>query len=103
MNYEIRFYPEAKAEFLALDKGVRLIVAKQMVKLESAPKLGELLGNKSGIDLSGLRKLYSAKKQIRIVYEIIDSKVVVHIVAISKREDMQVCKDALSRLSDEPL
>ena len=103
MNYEIRFHPEARVEFAALDNGIRLTISKQLVKLETAPELGELLGNKNGIHLSGLRKLYAAKKQIRIVYEIIDSEIVVHIVAIGKREDMQVYKDALSRLSNEPL
>ncbi len=98
MNYEIRFHPEAKQEFFALDKGVQRVVLKQLAKLESAPELGELLGNKNGIDLSGLRKLYAAKKQIRIVYEIENSEIVVHIVAIGKREEMQVYKDALKRL-----
>jgi mRNA interferase RelE/StbE len=97
-NYEIRFHPEAQAEFFALDKGIRLLVSKQLAKLESSPELGELLGNKNGIDLSGLRKLYVAKKQIRIVYEIDKGDIVVHIMAVGKREDMQVYKDVLKRL-----
>ena len=99
MNYEIRFHPEARSELLTLDNGVRNLVLKQIVKLESSPELGELLGNKNGIDLSGLRKLYAVKKQIRIVYEIVDTEVVVHIVAIGKREEMQVYKDALKRIN----
>jgi len=74
------------------------LVSKQLAKLESSPELGELLGNKNGIDLSGLRKLYVAKKQIRIVYEIDKGDIVVHIMAVGKREDMQVYKDVLKRL-----
>lgn len=81
-----------------MDKGIRLLVSKQLAKLESSPELGELLGNKNGIDLSGLRKLYVAKKQIRIVYEIDKGDIVVHIMAVGKREDMQVYKDVLKRL-----
>jgi mRNA interferase RelE/StbE len=98
VNYEIRFHPEVKREFFALDKSIMVLVSKQLAKLESAPELGEELGNKNGMDLSGLRKLYAAKKQIRIVYEIENGEIVVYIVAIGKREEMQVYKDALKRL-----
>ena len=55
-----------------------------------SPKLGELLGNKNGINLTGLRKMYVAKKQIRIVYEIVENIIVVKVLAIGKRKDMEV-------------
>ena len=98
MNYEIRLHPKAKIDLFELDKGVQTSVLKQIVKLETAPELGELLGNKNGINLSGLRKLYAAKKQIRIIYEIVADEIVVHVIAIGKREEMEAYKEALKRI-----
>ena len=98
MNYEIRLHPKAKTDLFGLDKEVQTSVLKQIVKLETAPELGELLGNKNGINLSGLRKLYAAKKQIRIIYEIVADEIVVHVIAIGKREEMEAYKEALKRI-----
>ena len=103
MNYEIRLHPKAKIDLFELDKEVQTSVLKQIVKLETAPELGELLGNKNGINLSGLRKLYAAKKQIRIIYEIVADEIVadeivVHVIAIGKREEMEAYKEALKRI-----
>ena len=98
MNYEIRLHPKAKIDLFELDKEVQTSVLKQIVKLETAPELGELLGNKNGINLSGLRKLYAAKKQIRIIYEIVADEIVVHVIAIGKREEMEAYKEALMRI-----
>ena len=98
MNYEIRLHPKAKIDLFELDKEVQTSVLKQIVKLETAPELGELLGNKNGINLSGLRKLYAAKKQIRIIYEIVADEIVVHVIAIGKREEVEAYKEALKRI-----
>ena len=98
MNYEIRLHPKAKIDLFELDKEVQTSVLKQIVKLETAPELGELLGNKNGINLSGLRKLYAVKKQIRIIYEIVADEIVVHVIAIGKREEMEAYKEALKRI-----
>jgi len=49
------------------------------------------------MNLTGLRKVYVAKKQVRIVYEVIDDILVVHVIAIGKREDMEVYKQAEQR------
>jgi mRNA interferase RelE/StbE len=49
------------------------------------------------MNLSGLRKLYVAKKQVRIVYEIINDILVVKVIAIGKREAMEVYKEAEKR------
>jgi mRNA interferase RelE/StbE len=96
--YKISFHPEAQKELLSLDGSIRIIVLKQIKKLEQFPQLGELLGNKHGYDLTGYRKLYADKKNIRIVYSIIEEKILVKIMAIGKREDFQVYKDANNRL-----
>ena len=101
MNYNIIFHPEAKKELDSLDGSVKIKVLKQINKLKTNPILGYDLGNKAGIDLTGYRKLYADKKKIRIVYEIIEDEILVSIIAIGKREDLEVYKTALKRMLDE--
>lgn len=98
MSYKIAFHPEAQNDYLKLDKGVQLRVARQLNKIANSPELGQKLGNIQGIDLTGFRKMYAEKKQIRIVYEVIDDELFVHIVAIGKRKDMEVYKSASKRI-----
>lgn len=98
MEYEIKFHPEALKEFCALDGSIKVLVKKQLEKLKKSPFLGEELGNKNGYDLTGYRKMYACKKQIRIVYSVIENVLLVNIVAIGKREDMAVYETARSRL-----
>ena len=98
MTYKILFHPDAAKEIAGLDNRVRLLVLKQIKKLSLTPGLGNELGNKRGIDLSGYRKLYADKKKIRIVYKIVAEKVLVQIIAVGKREDMKVYKKTAKRL-----
>ena len=92
--YEIKYHPLIESDLKKLSNSVRIEVFKKLKKIQSSPELGELLGNKNGMNLSGLRKMYVAKKQIRIVYEIVESMIVVKVLVIGKREDMIVYKQA---------
>lgn len=98
MEYEIKFHPMALKEFLELDGSIKKLVKKQLDKLKTAPLLGEELGNKNGYDLSGYRKMYACKKQIRIVYSVVENVLLVNIIAIGKREDFEVYKTASERV-----
>ncbi|WP_158506021.1 type II toxin-antitoxin system RelE family toxin [Sulfurospirillum multivorans] len=82
----------------ALDHSFVLLVFKKLKQLQNAPQQGELLGNKHNMDLSGYRKVYVAKKKVRIVYRIINDELVIYVVAIGKREDMEVYQEATQRL-----
>ena len=42
--------------------------------------------------------MYADKKRIRIVYKIIDDKIIVEVIAIGKRDEMEVYKKASQRL-----
>ena len=97
MEYEIKFHPEALKEFCALDGSIKKLVKKQLDKLKTSPLLGEELGNKNGYDLSGYRKMYVCKKQIRIVYSVEENVLSVNIITIGKREGMEVYKIASER------
>lgn len=96
--YEIKFHPAALKEFCALDGSVKILVKKQLDKLKAQPFLGEELGNKNGYNLSGYRKMYACKKQVRIVYSIHDDVLLVKIIAMGKREEMQVYETAAERI-----
>jgi mRNA interferase RelE/StbE len=94
---EIKYHPLLEEDLKQLNNSVRLEVFKKLKKIQQSPELGLPLGNKKNMNLTGLRKVYVAKKQVRIVYEIIDDILVVHIIAIGKREDMEVYKEAEQR------
>lgn len=98
MRYSVVLTPAAAEDFRCLDGSLKEPVAKQLRKLETAPRLGEHLGNRAGLDLTGYYKLYAAKKTVRIVYRMIEQAIVVEVVAIGKREDLAVYQEALKRL-----
>ena len=97
MEYQIKFHPAALQEFCKLDGSIKKLVKKQLDKLKKSPLLGEELGNKNGYDLTGYRKMYACKKQIRIVYSVVENILLVNIIAIGKREDMEVYSTAAER------
>jgi mRNA interferase RelE/StbE len=99
MAYKIEFLPEAAREFDALDGSLKKIAAKQIDKLTEKPEIGEPLGKKMGVDLTGYRKMYFGKKSYRIVYEIQGHKLVVLIIGIGKRERAEIYKEVAQRLS----
>ena len=95
--YEIKYHPLIEDDLKQLNNSVRIEVFKKLKKIQSSPELGELLGNKNNMNLTGLRKMYVAKKQVRIIYEIVEDVVIVKVLAIGRREDMIVYKQAEQR------
>jgi len=92
--YEIKYHPFVEQDLKKLNNSVRIEVFKKIKKIQISPELGEALGNKNGLNLAGLKKMYVAKKQIRIVYEVVNKIVVVKVLAIGKREGMEVYLEA---------
>jgi mRNA interferase RelE/StbE len=95
-TWKVELITEAQDDFNRLDGSVKKRVLKQLLKLEQNPKYGDALGNKAGINLEGYFKLYADKKRIRLIYEEIDH--IIKIIAIDKREDMEVYRMALKRI-----
>lgn len=95
--YDIKFHPLVEDDLKKLNNSVRIEVFKKLKKIQISPELGDWLGNKNGINLTGLRKVYVARKQVRIVYEVIDTLILVRVLVIGKREDMIVYKEAIKR------
>ncbi|MDQ7060833.1 MAG: type II toxin-antitoxin system RelE/ParE family toxin [Sulfurimonas sp.] len=95
--YEVKYHPLVEQDLKKINNSIHIEVFKKIKKIQVSPELGEALGNKNGLNLAGLKKMYVAKKQIRIVYEIVDNIVVVKVLAIGKREGMEVYIEADKR------
>jgi mRNA interferase RelE/StbE len=96
--YQIKQHPLIKNDLEELDHSIRLQVFKKLKQLQLSPELGFPLGNKNNLDLTGFRKIYVAKKKVRIVYEVIDEQLIIYTIAIGKRDDMEVYKKASKRV-----
>jgi len=97
MSYKVVLKEEANSDLDELSHSQKILIFKQLKKLETSPQLGILLGNKAGYDLTGYRKMYADKKRLRIVYRIIDEVIEVEVIAIGKRDDMDVYEKANER------
>jgi len=98
---DIKFIPEAAKEYKSLDGSIKKLVDEKMEELEKNPYLGEPLGNKNNIDLTGYYKIYVYKKIYRIVYRITEdeSKIeIIEIWGIGKRDKMEIYKDVRKRI-----
>ena len=90
MKFKVFLIPEAEEDFKNLDGSLKKLVLKKLIQLETNPFIGEALGNKARMDLTGYYKLYVFKKKIRIVYEIKEDILMVSIISIGKRENFSV-------------
>lgn len=97
MTYKLVLKEEIEKDLSKLSSSQKMLVLKQFKKLQTSPELGQLLGNKSGYNLSGCRKMYVDKKKIRIVYSILEEIITVEVIAVGKRDDMAVYEKARER------
>ena len=93
MNYELLFHPDALTEWGKLDKSVR----EQFKK-----KLAERLQNPHvpSARLAGRSNRYKIKLRssgYRLVYDVVDSRLIVTVVTVGKRERSAVYKAAANR------
>jgi len=100
MECTIVFIPEAANDYKELDGSVKKSVNKKIDELKANPFLGERLGHKYHIDLSGFFKLYVHGKKYRIVYRMISPKKieVIEIWGIGKREKEEIYRTIGKRL-----
>ena len=99
MVSKIEFHPAAAKEFDSLDGSVKKEVASKIDALADNPFLGKPLGTRGNINLTGLYKLYVAKKTYRIVYRLVGKEIeVVEIIGIGKRDKQQIYKLIVKRV-----
>jgi len=99
-KFQVTLSESAIKEFANLDGSIKKLVAKQFKALEENPFKGELLGSRAGFDLSSCYKLYVHKKQLRIVYQVINNELVIFVIGIVKRENLEIYKEVFKRLSE---
>lgn len=95
--YDCKFHPDAQKELAKLNHSVQILFTMTLKKILKSPELGQNLGNKNNLDLTGLKKMYFDGKRYRVVYEVIESEVLVYLVAIGKRDKMKVYEKAGER------
>ena len=95
--YDFKFYEEAEKDLSKLNNSVKKLFAKKLSQIINNPEIGKDLGNKNNLNLSGLKKVYFDNKKYRIVYEIKETEIIIHIIAVGKRDHMKVYKEASSR------
>ena len=101
---QIKFIPEAEKDYKSLDGSIKKLVNEKIDKLRENPYLGEELGNKNNIDLTGYYKIYVYKKIYRIVYKVTEDtegefKVeIVEIWGIGKKDKMEIYKKVGKRI-----
>jgi len=95
--YDFKFYEEAEKDLSKLNKSVQNLFVKKLAQIIKNPEIGKDLGHKNNLNLAGLKKVYFDNKRYRIVYEIKEEKIIIYIIAIGKRDNMKVYKDASKR------
>ena len=97
----IQFIPEAVKDYKSLDGRIKILVNEKIDKLKTNPFLGEVLGSKNHIDLTGFYKIYVAKKSYRVVYRILKNEIeIIEIWGIGKRDKAEIYKIIGKRISD---
>lgn len=98
-KYNLKYFPEAKAEYDNLDGSQRVFVDKGLnrIKVKGMQAGAPLHGQ-----LEGCNKLKNRKLGLRIVFRQDKEKMeIIQIVAIGKRRRNKVYNDATERLKDK--
>ena len=96
--YSYKFHPEAEKELEKLNRSVQILFTKTLKKILKSPELGIDLGNRNNLNLSGLKKMYFDHKRYRVVYQVLEEEILIHLIAIGKRDKMEVYEKAGERI-----
>lgn len=109
MSWEVKYSAMAQKDLMQLDGSVRARVNKGIEKVAQNPiskfegGYGEPLGNKRGIELTGLYKIKFKSIGIRVVYELKKIGNEMLIIIISVRDDDEVYIEAEKRKKENDL
>ena len=93
MTYELLFHPDALDEWGKLDQSVREQFKKRLVERLDNPHV-------PASKLSGQKNRYKIKLKsagYRLVYDVVDTQLIITVVAVGKRERNAVYKAAALR------
>ncbi|MGJ0297320.1 hypothetical protein NG744_00015 [Aliarcobacter cryaerophilus] len=92
--YSLKLHDKVYDDLKVLDNALVIKVFKKLKQIQQSSQIGENLGNKNGMNLSGFKKVYIDKKRVRIVFEVQDDILTVYTIAVEQRDDMEVYKKA---------
>lgn len=95
-SYELEFDASALKEWRKLDGSIRTLFKKQLAKRLQSPHVpsAKLHG-----DLQNTYKIKLRDAGYRLVYEVIDQRLVVVVIAVGRRDHLEVYVQATKRLS----
>lgn len=102
--WEYEFLPEARKEYLKLDKSVRVQLLKAMDKVSANPLsvydggYGHPLANRNGTELAGFLKIKLRAAGIRVVYKLEQRDGKMLVIVIGMRADDEVYETAAKRI-----
>ena len=93
-TYQLQFDKDALKEWATLDGSVKTTLKKLLLKRLEQPHIpGDALHR----ELKGFYKIKLRKQGYRLVYSVKDDVLVVMVVAVGKRENDEVYKEAVKR------
>lgn len=93
-EYSLEFDERALREWDALDGSVRKKFEKKLEKLIWNP---HSRGNELHRDLAGFYKIKLLKDGYRLVYQVIDERIVIYVIAVGRRADNEIYELATKR------
>ena len=105
MKYNYQYSDEAKKDMKNFNKSQTIQIEKAIEKVSANPLpqneggLGKPLGNKQGLNLTGLCKIVLKKLGIRVVYKLVRTDEFMEIIVVAARADEEVYKIAAQRVN----
>lgn len=86
MSYKIQLLRSAEKDIKQLDKPIRRKIREELLKLSSDPSIGQKL--KGNLSIYWSHHFNYDRVDYRIIYEIIEYKLVIEIVMVGSRENI---------------
>ncbi|GBQ58427.1 type II toxin-antitoxin system RelE family toxin [Komagataeibacter swingsii] len=99
-EYAIEFDDRALREWDGLDGSVRKKFEKKLEKLVLNPYSP---GNELHGDLAGLYKIKLRQDGYRLVYQVVEQRIVIFVIAVGRREDNEIYMSATGRVPTPPI
>ena len=104
MIYDIKYGNEVEDDLKEFNLAQRQQIRKTIEKFSQNPLpkneggYGNPLGNKGGLNLTGLRKITFKKLGVRVVYKLIRTDKIMQVIVIAARADEEVYEIAAKRI-----
>ena len=104
MNYSVIYSDEAKDDLKGFSKFQARQIRKMIDRVSQNPLpkneggYGNPLGNKGGLNLTGLCKITFKKLAVRVVYQLVRADKIMQVIVIAARADEEVYEIAAKRI-----